>query len=95
MCNGPGVFQVDLSFYKNIKLSDHVKLQLRLEVFNVFNRVNFLRVNNVMNPTDVTFDTPDAANATRIISATLPGGFGQATGTRDPRQAQFGLKVLF
>ena len=33
---------MDLALYKNIKLSQHVKAQLRFEVFNVFNRVNFV-----------------------------------------------------
>jgi hypothetical protein len=95
VCDGPGVFQVDLSFYKNIHLTDHVKLQFRFDIFNVFNRVNFLNVNNTMNPTAVTFDTPDAANATKITSYTVSSAFGQATAVRDPRQAQFGFKILF
>jgi hypothetical protein len=95
VCDGPGVFQVDLSFYKNVHLTDRVKLQFRFDIFNVFNRVNFLNVTNIMNPNAVTFDTPDAANATKITSYTVSSGFGQATATRDPRQAQFGLKILF
>jgi hypothetical protein len=48
-----------------------------------------------MDPTAVTFDTGDPSTATRIESASLPSRFGQATGTRDPRQAQFGFKLLF
>jgi hypothetical protein len=94
-CAGPGFFQVDLSLYKNVKLSDRLKLQLRFEVFNVFNRVNFLAVDNIMNPISVTFDTPAAADATRIIGSEIPSNFGQATRTRDPRQAQFGVKLMF
>ena len=42
ICDGPGLFQVDASLYKNIKLGARVKLQLRFEVFNLFNTVNFL-----------------------------------------------------
>ena len=41
-CNGPGLFQTDASLYKNIRLGRRVKLQLRFEVFNLFNTVNFL-----------------------------------------------------
>jgi hypothetical protein len=96
VCDGPGFFQVDLALYKNIKVSNRVKAQLRFEVFNVFNRVNFLiqDFRNVMNPTSVTLDGP-AATATRILHAELPASFGQATRARDPRQAQFGLKLMF
>jgi hypothetical protein len=97
VCNGPGLFQVDLSLYKNIKISERVKVQLRFEVFNIFNRVNFLgnNLNNTMNPTSATFDTGDPATATTITGYTLPGNFGQAVGTRDPRQAQVGVKLIF
>ena len=38
----PGLQQVDLSLYKNIKIGKSVKAQLRFEVFNIFNHVNFL-----------------------------------------------------
>jgi hypothetical protein len=94
VCEGPGFFQVDLSLYKNIQLSRRVKMQLRFDVFNVFNRVNFLRVDNTMNPISVTLDAP-LASATRITGFEMPANFGQASGTRDPRQAQFGIKLIF
>ena len=96
-CRGPGLFQTDLAFYKTVKASARMQLQLRFEIFNVFNRTNFSSqsMNTIMNPTAVTFDTGDAATATKITAYTLPGNFGQATKTRDARQAQFGLKLLF
>src|SRR5262249_45004316 len=37
ICEGPSAVQVDLSLYKNIKITKQVKAQLRFEVFNVFN----------------------------------------------------------
>jgi Carboxypeptidase regulatory-like domain/TonB-dependent Receptor Plug Domain len=96
-CRGPGLFQTDLAFYKTIRASSRVQLQLRFEIFNVFNRTNFLSQNlvQIMSPVSVTFDTGNAATATKITGYTLPGNFGQATRTRDPRQAQFGLKISF
>jgi hypothetical protein len=100
-CNGPGFFQVDLALYKNIKVSERVKIQLRFEVFNLFNTVNFITnasssggVNTSMDASAVTLDAP-LENATRITSATIPASFGQATSARDPRQAQFGIKLIF
>src|SRR6185295_15773536 len=54
-CAAPDFFTVDLALYKNIKLSQRVHAQLRIEVFNVFNRTNFvglgsLGVDNVLDP---------------------------------------------
>jgi hypothetical protein len=97
-CRGPGVFQIDTAFYKNIAASDRVKVQLRFEIFNLLNRANFvgtggIGVSTVLNPTSVTFDDP--ANPTRVVSFTPSGSFGRAIATRDPRQMQFGLKILF
>ena len=37
---GPGFADVDLSVLKNIPITERVKLQLRAEMFNLFNRVN-------------------------------------------------------
>jgi hypothetical protein len=100
VCDGPGFFQTDLSLYKNIKLSSKVKAQLRFEVFNVFNTVNFFNAANsgasinTMNPISVTLDAP-LASATKITGADIPASFGQASRAKDPRQAQFGIKLLF
>ena len=99
-CRGPGLFQVDMAFYKNIAASNRFKVQLRFEIFNLLNRTNFIGtggigVNTDLNPTTVTFDTPTAATATRVVNFTPSGNFGKAIATRDPRQMQFGLKILF
>jgi hypothetical protein len=89
-----------MAFYKNIAASDRFKLQLRFEIFNLLNRANFigtggLGVNTTLSPTTVTFDTPTAGSATRVVDFTPSGNFGKAIATRDPRQMQFGLKVIF
>jgi len=95
VCLGPGFFQTDLAFYKNFQITVRVKAQFRFEIFNVFNRANFTGVNVNLNPTTLTLDTGSQSTATRIVDFTPSGSFGQATGTRDPRQAQFGFKILF
>jgi hypothetical protein len=97
VCEGPRYFQVDLSLYKNINLSKRVKAQLRFEMFNVFNHVNFLQtnMNSTLQPVTATYDTGNASTATTITGYTIPVNFGQATATRDPRQAQFGIKLTF
>jgi hypothetical protein len=95
VCTGPGLFQLDFSLYKNIRVSDRVKLQFRFELFNAFNNNNFQERNlvNTMGASNVTFDDP--ANPSTITGYTLPLNFGQATLARDPRQFQFGVKLIF
>ena len=94
VCHGPNFFQTDLALYKNIKVNGRLKAQVRFETFNVFNRTNFIAVNTSLNPASVTLDS-SRATATRITAFVPSGSFGQATATRDPRQAQFGLKLIF
>jgi hypothetical protein len=101
VCTGPATVSVDLALFKNIKLSSRVRAQLRFEVFNALNRVNFITnsfagqgIDNVLDPSAVTLDGP-LATASRVTSATIPTSFGQARATREPRQAQFGLKIIF
>jgi hypothetical protein len=100
VCPGPTLLQTDLAFYKNLRVSDRLRFQFRFEIFNLFNRNNFLGtgasgVNVAMNPTTVTFDTGDPATATAITSYTVANSFGQSVGTKDPRQMQIGFKVIF
>ena len=97
-CSGPSLFQVDASVYKNFKLtsSGRVKLQLRFEVFNLFNRDNFIANNTYQyQPQNVVFNTASGNTATQIISATPAGNFGQLTNVRDPRTAQVGIRLMF
>lgn len=98
-CDGPGFFRVDLALFKTIKLGRGMQLQLRAEMFNVFNRTNFLsddgNVSTTWTPQNVVFDTGNAATATRIISATPGGGFGQLNKAADPRQVQLGIRFSF
>jgi hypothetical protein len=102
ICNGPGSFETDASIYKNFRLGSRVKLQVRFEVYNVFNRNNFLGnsmtnggENTRYNAGNVVFDTGNGRTATKIISATPAGNFGQITATSDPRTAQFGIRLMF
>jgi Carboxypeptidase regulatory-like domain/TonB-dependent Receptor Plug Domain len=92
-CTGPGYFQTDLAFYKNIPLKNGMKMQFRWDIFNIFNTTNFLFQDMVrtMNASAVVLNSAQ----TEIVSATIPGNFGQATRVRDPRQMQIGLKLLW
>jgi hypothetical protein len=92
-CTGPGYFQTDLAFYKNISLTDRVRLQFRWDIFNIFNNTNFLfqGLNTTMGLSGVcSTRTGPRSSATNVAAS-----FGQATRARDPRQMQFGFKILW
>jgi hypothetical protein len=82
---GPGLQNFDMSIFKDIylhRISDALDVQIRGEIFNVFNHPNFLP------PLDhrSLFDT----NGNAI------NGAGQIDSTATPsRQVQFGLKVIW
>lgn len=94
VCHGPEFFQVDFSLYKNIRISRRFSGQFRIEVFNLFDRENFIAVDTTLDPLSVTLDGP-LEEATRVVDSTLPASFGQAARVRDPRQIQFGFKLLW
>ncbi len=82
---GPKFVNFDMSVFKDIQLTESVKLQFRTEFFNLFNHASFaLPETNLLSPTFGQFSrTPDvAAGSPRI-----------ATGSQ--RVIQFALKVVF
>lgn len=82
---GPGINQWDFSVFKNTKLTERVTTQFRFETFNTFNHTQWAGIN-----TGVSGANP----GTPVTPATL-GSSGQVTSTRDPRNIQFGFKLLF
>jgi hypothetical protein len=102
VAEGPGYFQTDMALYKTFRIGERARLQLRFEVFNVFNTDNFLStgIGNTYNAQNVVLggengDPSDLANATQILSAVPGGDFGILTYVRDPRQVQLGVRLSF
>jgi hypothetical protein len=95
-CEGPDFFQVDLSAYKQIAFGGRFNVQLRFEVFNVFNRTNVIaQTVDRSFGAGVTLDAP-RGSATSVVATGAPQAtFGQASGVRDPRQVQLGVKLSF
>ena len=66
---GPGQGTLDLSAFKNWNLSEQLRVQLRIEAFNVMNHANFgVPVNDLVSP-----------NFGRILEAGPPRVFQAAT----------------
>ena len=54
--------QTDLTLYKNTQIAKSVRLQLRFEFYNLFNRQNFINVEEDLS----------AGNFGRVTGQTLP-----------------------
>ncbi|HMC62123.1 MAG TPA: hypothetical protein VKJ01_23210, partial [Candidatus Solibacter sp.] len=82
---GPGTNNWDFSLFKNTNIGEHIRTQLRVESFNLFNHTQFSGVNTGIN---------GSAPGAPITSGTQ-GTSGLVNGTRDPRTIQLGLKLYF
>jgi len=81
---GPGLFTVDFNVSKNVAFANRgTYVQLRLEVFNLFNRVNYGGAN------------PTIFIATADGGASYNPTAGQITTALAPRQVQLAVKVVF
>ncbi len=80
--SGPGLWQADLALAKGVSLTEGLGLQLRAEMFNVFNRAQYGQPN-------ANLSTPGNFG---VITTTVNEG---ATGGATPRQIQLGLRILF
>ena len=79
--------------------AQRVKLQFRVEMYNIFNTVNFLGNSLTQGGQISTYDAQNvvfnAGLGRRIVSASRAGNFGQLTAARDPRTMQLGIRLAF
>jgi hypothetical protein len=80
----PGFSDVDFSIIKDTKIAEHVTLQLRAEMFNIFNRVNLAPVG------------APQTGAQASITSTIGAFFGApGIGPGEPFNTQFVGKIIF
>jgi len=81
---GPNFIETNVNFYKDTKITERVNFQFRFEVFNLFNRPNYVDF------------TSFGSIAGGGIDMNFPdGNFGQATSSHEPRFWQLGGKISF
>jgi hypothetical protein len=80
---GPKQWFADMSLFKNFRISERVGLQFRAEGFNVFNHTNFVLATSGQASLETTHNQFPNSN------------FGQAGGTLNARNLQFGLRLTF
>jgi len=69
--------------------SESRKLELIVEAFNLFNRLNFASVNNTVGPE---FPPPFRIKARKDLGPSQPLGY---TSAFDPRRIQLGVRLSF
>jgi Carboxypeptidase regulatory-like domain/TonB dependent receptor len=80
---GPSYKSVDFSVLKNVPITERVRVQLRAEMFNLFNRINFA-------------SGPGSVNGDGTVTDTI-GDFNGAPGIGpgEPFNMQLALKIIF
>jgi outer membrane receptor protein involved in Fe transport len=79
---GPHFLQLDISLFKNVQLADNHKVQLRVEIYNVVNRLQL----------------PPVPNANFLAPASFGqffNTFGRTEGFGTSRQIQFAVRYVF
>ncbi|HEY2973245.1 MAG TPA: carboxypeptidase regulatory-like domain-containing protein [Pyrinomonadaceae bacterium] len=96
----PSIFNNDLAFFKNVPIGEKREIQLRWEMYNVFNRANFRDMDGqlVFGLVQVRVDPAIPCSATNICTAVIRqtrDSFGTATSTRSPRVMQASIRINF
>jgi hypothetical protein len=80
---GPGYFKSDLSVVKRLTMSRRMNIEARMDIFNLFNTINFTPTSRMSNNATTGWDVQSAA--TDVNASQDPGG----------RITQFGLRFVF
>jgi hypothetical protein len=86
---GPSLYQVNLDLRRKFKLTERWSLQLKGEVFNVFNHPMFGGYDTNFDPTSTTFGV-----ATTTLNSSL-GGLSPLYQLGGPRSVQFAIRLAF
>ena len=82
---GPGFKSVDLSVFKTTKLSGGASVQLRCEIFNLFNTINWANPGAVLS----------SSTSFGIITNTRNANNAPGIGAGEPRNVQLAMKIIF
>jgi outer membrane receptor protein involved in Fe transport len=90
---GPGYVETDLGVMKETRLTERVSLQIRAELFNIFNHPNFNY------PAAAVFSAGSAATNYQAVPVGTAGEITSLVGSGGlsnvARQTQFSMKILF
>ena len=96
---GPGFGDVDLSFIKNIPITERVRIQLRADVFNLLNRINFASgvgsVNSICAPAAGTGICTGNSGFGTVTDTIGDFNGAPAIGPGEARNIQLVAKIIF
>jgi Carboxypeptidase regulatory-like domain/TonB dependent receptor-like, beta-barrel len=84
--HGPGIQMVDLSLFKQFRITERMRVQFRTEFFNAFNHPNF------SNPSA---DISSPGSFGKVFNTLAPILGTDSGGPGDPREIQLALKLYF
>jgi hypothetical protein len=82
---GPGFKSVDVSLFKTTKVGGGASVQLRLEVFNLFNTINWANPGAVVS----------SSTSFGLITNTRNANSAPGIGAGEPRNVQLAAKIIF
>lgn len=103
----PSTFNSDLAFFKNVRLGERREIQLRWEMYNIFNHANFRDIDPALQfgLAQIKTDPSSACSTTNICKAVYtqtrntafgsPSSFGTVTSARAPRVMQASIRLNF
>jgi len=92
---GPSTHQIDFSMFKNINITERVTLQLRAEIFNIFNFRNLEGLNSFNNTAPGPLQSVSSSSL-GLVGATYDTAFGApGIGPGAPRNIQLAGKIIF
>jgi Carboxypeptidase regulatory-like domain len=103
----PSIFNNDLAFFKNVPIGEKREIQLRWEMYNLFNHANFRDIDGALqfglaqikadptSPCSLTNICKAIYTQTRDTAFGSPSSFGTPTSARSPRVMQASIRVNF
>ena len=96
----PSIFNNDLAFFKNVPIGEKREIQLRWEIYNIFNHTNYRDIdgNIAFGLVQVKPNANDPCSATNICTAAVRqtrSSFGTPTAARAPRIMQASIRINF
>lgn len=91
LLRGPNFAQVDASLFKNTKLTERTSLQLRLEIFNLFNFANYADPSGGLSCSG----SIGNCSAFGVSNSTVGNQNGGLLGFGGPRQTQLSARFIF
>jgi hypothetical protein len=81
---GPGFGSVDFSVFKKTPITERISAELRVEIFNLFNRTNWANPNVSL-----------SSSSFGQLTSTFSNGSAPGLGVGEPRNTQVALKILW